>query len=169
MAKQFFPFRFVSRLSAIKGNFFSTIVYLPDEIISRLPEGRVRTEGFLNGVPFAAAPQYKKDRKRYFIVSSTLRKAAGIKEGDKVDVTFKLVDAKKVNIPEELKVVLQQDDEAREVWQTFTSGMQRNFIIYVNGGRSTDTKIKRALESMEKAKRQPSYFQPKKNKNKGAG
>jgi uncharacterized protein YdeI (YjbR/CyaY-like superfamily) len=95
-------------------------------------------------------------------VSSSLRKAAGIKEGDKVEVMFKLVDPDKVNIPKELKAVLQQDDEAMKVWQTFTSGMQRNFIIYVNSAKSTDAKIKRALESMEKAKRQPTYFQPKK-------
>lgn len=164
MAKQFFPFRFVSRLSPTKGNFISTVIYLPDEIVSRLPEGRVRTEGVLNGAPFALAPQYKKDGSRFFIVSSSLRKAAGVKEGDKVEVMFKLVDPDKVNLPEALKAVLQQDDEAMKVWQTFTSGRQRNFIIYVNSARSTDAKIKRALESMEKAKRQPAHFQPKKGK-----
>jgi bifunctional DNA-binding transcriptional regulator/antitoxin component of YhaV-PrlF toxin-antitoxin module len=164
MAKQSFPFRFVSRLSPMKGNFISTVIYLPDEIVSRLPEGRVRAEGVLNGAPFALAPQHKKDGSRFFIVSSGLRKAAGIKEGDKVEVMFKLVDSDKVNIPEELKVVLQQDEQAMKVWKTFSSGMQRNFIIYVNSARSIDTKIKRALESMEKAKRQPAYFQAKKGK-----
>jgi hypothetical protein len=164
MAKQLFPFRFVSELYPMKGNFISTVIYLPDEIVSRLPEGRVRTEGLLNGVPFALAPQHKKDGSRFFIVSSSLRKAAEINEGDKVEVRFKLVDPDKVNIPRELKIVLQQDEEAMKVWQTLTSGMQRNFIIYINSARSTDTKIKRALESMEKAKRQPAYFQRKKGK-----
>jgi hypothetical protein len=165
MAKPLFPFRFVSRLSPMKGNFISTVIYLPDEIVSQVPEGRVRTEGVLNGIPFALAPQHKKnDGSRFFIVSSSLRKAAGIKEGDKVEVMFRLVDPDKVNIPKELKAVLQQDDEAMRVWETFTSGMQRNFIIYVNSAKSTDVKIKRALEAMEKAKRQPAYFQPKKGK-----
>jgi hypothetical protein len=164
MAKQLFPFRFVGRLSPMKVNFISTVIYLPDEIVSQLPEGRVRTEGVLNGVPFALAPQYKNDGSRFFIVSSTLRKAAGIKEGDKVEVMFKLVDPDKVNIPEELQAVLEQDDEAMKVWQSLTSGMQRNFIIYVNSAKSTDAKIKRALESMEKAKRKPAHFQPKKGK-----
>jgi hypothetical protein len=164
MAKQLFPFRFVSRLSSMKVNFISTVIYLPDEIVSQLPEGRVRTEGVLNGVSFALAPQHKNDGSRFFIVSASLRKAASIKEGDKVEVMFKLVDPDKVNIPEELQAVLEQDDEAMKVWQSFTSGMQRNFIIYVNSAKSADAKIKRALESMEKAKRKPVHFQPKKGK-----
>src|SRR5688500_594052 len=92
MAKRFSFYRFKTILSSAKGNFISTVIYLPDDIIAALPKGRVRTKGTINGAPFALAPQYKKDGSRFFSVSGPLRRAARIKSGDAVEVIFKLVD-----------------------------------------------------------------------------
>lgn len=145
-------FHFKSILSPIKGTFLNTVIYLPKDIVVALPKGRVRTKGTINGAAFALAPQYKKDGSRYFSVSSALRKAAKIKEGDSVEVKFRLVDPKIVDIPEELEAVLEQDEEAKKVWDTFTLGMQRSLIHYVTSVKNVDSRIKRSLELMEKAK-----------------
>jgi len=157
MPKKDFHFR--SKLSPIKGTFLNTVIYLPKDIVNALPKGRVRTKGTINGAAFALAPLYKKDGSRFFTVSAALRKAAKIKEGDAVEVNFRLVDPKIVDMPEELEVVLEQDEEAKKIWDTFTKGMQRSLIHYVTSVKNVDSRIKRSLELVEKAKTRSLNFQ----------
>lgn len=145
-------FQFSTTLSNSKGNFISTVIYLPHGIVDMLPKGRIRAKGTMNGAAFALAPQYKKDGSRFFTVSATLRKAAKIKAGDKVDVIFKLVDKDEIEIPEELEAVLSQDEKAKRAWEKLTSGRQRDVIIYVTSVKNTDSRISRALQSIEKVK-----------------
>lgn len=157
MPKKDFHFR--SKLSPFKGTFLNTVVYLPESIVKVLPKSRVRVRGTINGAPFALAPQYKKDGSRFFSVSAALRKAAKIKEGDSVEVKFRLVDPEIVDIPEELEAVLEQDDEAKKVWNTFTKGMQRSLIHYITSVKNVDSRIKRSLELVQKAKTRSLNFQ----------
>jgi hypothetical protein len=157
-------FRFKSKLSPIKATFLNTVIYLPEDIVKALPKGRIRTKGTINGAAFALAPQYKKDGSRFFSVGAALRKAAKIKEGDVVDVKFRMVDADIVDIPEELEVVLEQDEEGKKVWDTFTKGMQRSLIIYVTSVKNVDSRIKRSLELVAKAKSRSLSIQKQKAK-----
>ena len=152
MGKGRTAFKFSTTLSNAKGNFISTVIYLPKEIVDMLPKGRIRTKGAMNGAVFALAPQYKKDGSRFFTVSSSLRKAAKIKAGDKVEVIFRLVGKDEIEMPEELEAVLSQDEKAKSVWKELTSGRQRDVIIYVTSVKNTDTRISRALQSIEKVK-----------------
>lgn len=163
MAKGKTTFRFSTTLSSAKGNFISTVIYLPKKIVDALPKGRIRTRGTINGISFALAPQYKKDGSRFFTVSSGLRKSAKIKAGDEVEVIFKIVGKDEVEIPEELEAVLLQDDKAMSSWNGLTSGMQRNVIIYVTAVKNVDSRISRALQSIEKVK--AGVLSPKKTKN----
>ena len=165
MPKVATTFEFKTKLSTAKGNFISTVIYLPPAVVKALPKGRVRTKGTLNGVPFALAPMYKKDGMRYFTVSGPLRRTAKIEAGDPVHVKFRLVDPDVIEIPEELEAVLAQDDEALEVWNTFTTGMQRSLIHYITSVKNVDSRIKRSLELMQKAKTRTLSAQ--KNKTKG--
>lgn len=157
-------FRFTAKLTPVKWLFMNTVIFLPEDVIDTLPNGRVRTKGTLNGAPFALAPQSKKEQGRYFSVSAPLRKAAKIKAGDKVEVIFKLVDPDAVDTPEELEAVLAQDEEARKVWDEFTPGMQRSLIIYITSVKNVDSRIKRSLELAEKAKARQLGFQKAKAK-----
>jgi uncharacterized protein YdeI (YjbR/CyaY-like superfamily) len=125
---------------------------LPEEIIEQLPKGRVRVKGTFNGAPFSLAVQHLKDGKYYFSVSAPLRKAARIKPGEKGEVTFKIVDPDKIEIPEELEAVLAQDDLAMKAWKKLTTGYQRSLIHYVTSVKNVDSRIKRSLQLMEKAK-----------------
>lgn len=129
-----------------------TAIFLPDDIVSKLPPGRVRMEGTFNGARFALAVQNLKDGSRYFSVGGPLRRAARIKEGDKVNVVCKIVDPDKVDIPEELEAVLEQDDLARQTWDGLTRGYQRSLIHYVTSVKNVDSRINRAIELMNRAK-----------------
>ena len=146
-------YSFETRLKTVHGSFTHTIIVVPDKIMASLPvKGRIRTKGTMNKTPFALAIQYKKDGSRYFMVSAQLRRQAKLGSGDPVKVKFWLVDPDVVDLPEELQAVLEQDTEALKKWNTFTKGLQRGLTHYVNSVKNVDSRIKRALEIMEKAK-----------------
>ena len=146
-------FRFDARLSEIDGVFLKTAIYLPEDVIKRLPAGRVRVKGLCNGAPFALAVLHLKDGSRYFAVSAALRKAAGVRVGDPVKMSFTLVDPDKLEIPEELGAVLEQDDDARKAWDKLTPGYRRSLVHYITSVKNVDSRIKRSLDLLNRAKR----------------
>jgi hypothetical protein len=145
-------FKFITTLAPIDGVFMKTAIFLPQDVIRQLPKGRVRAKGIFNGAPFSLAVQHVQDGGWYFSVSAPLRKAAGIKIGDKVEVAFELVDPDLLDIPEELEALLQQDENALKAWQKLTTGYQRSLIHYITSVKNVDSRIKRSLLLMEKAK-----------------
>lgn len=80
-----------------------------------------------------------------------------------VDVKFSIV-SDKVEIPQELQAVLEQDPEGMKVWQSITPGLQRGLCHYVNAVKNVDSRITRAIFLVNKAK-QGAYSKPSKKKN----
>jgi hypothetical protein len=144
--------RFEAKLSEIDSVFIKTAVFLPREVVRKLPKGRVRVQGTFNGAPFALAVQRLKDGSRYFSVGAPLRKAAHIKLGDTVKIVCKIVDPDKLDIPEELEAVLAQDDLAKKAWDKLATGYRRSLIHYVTAVKNVDSRIKRSLDLLNKAK-----------------
>lgn len=145
-------FRFTAPLSPVKAALINSVIFVPRNVVSQLPGGRVRVKGTFNGAPFALAVQHMKDGSRYFSVGAPLRRAARIQPGDKVNVIFKIVDPDKVDIPEELGAVLEQDPDARVAWNNLTTGYQRSLIHYVTSVKNIDSRIDRSLKLLERAK-----------------
>ena len=166
MAEKKRKFEFDGKLSSIDGVFLKTAIFLPEAIIRKLPAGRVRVKGLCNNAPFALAVLHLKDGARYFAVSAHLRKAAGIAVGDHVNVRFTIVDPDKLDMPEELEAVLAQDDDARTAWDRFTTGYQRSLIHYITSVKNVDSRIKRSLELLDRAKRGDLHGQQKRGKDK---
>jgi uncharacterized protein YdeI (YjbR/CyaY-like superfamily) len=129
-----------------------TAIFLPADIVRKLPPGRIRMEGTINGAFFALAVQNLRDGSRYFSVGAPLRKAARIEEGDKVKVICKIVDPDKVDLPEELEAVLEQDELARKTWDELTTGFQRSLVHYITSVKNVDSRINRALDLINRAK-----------------
>lgn len=154
-------FSFETKLSEIDHLFIKTVIILPAQVVQKLPKGRVRVKGKANGAPFALAVQNLKDGSRYFSVSASLRKAANVRPGSKVKVSFQIVDPDKLDIPEELEAVLAQDDLAREAWDKLTTGYQRSLIHYVTSVKNVDSRIKRAIDLMNRAKAGQLHVQKK--------
>lgn len=141
-----------------------TVIFLPEDVVTKLPKGRVRVKGRFNGADFALAVQRMKDGSRFFSVSAPLRKAAAIRAGDKVRVFFKIVDPDTLDIPEELEAVLAQDDEARMAWNTLTPGYQRSLIHYITSVKNVDSRIRRSFDLLERARAGLLHGQTKKRK-----
>jgi hypothetical protein len=155
-------FEFTTSLSDIDAVFMKTAIFLPANIVTELPTGRLRVKGTMNGAPFALAVQNLKDGSRYFSVGAPLRKAARVNVGERVVVKFKIVDPNVVEVPEELDAVLQQDPLAMKAWSKLTQGYQRGLIHYVTSVKNVDSRIKRAIDLMERAKAGSLHGQKKK-------
>jgi hypothetical protein len=145
-------FSFEARLSEYKDMLVSTVVEVPLDIIKKLPGGRVRVEGKLNQVPFNLAIQSKKNGPKYLSVSQAMRKSAKVKSGDKVKVSFVIVNPDKLDLPEEMEAVLAQDNEGAKKWNKLTVGLQRSLVHYINSSKNVDVRIERALFLINKVK-----------------
>lgn len=161
-------FSFSGKLEPADGVLAQAAVFLPKEVIKELPKGRVRAKGTFNQAAFALGVQYKKDGARFFVVSHVLRKAAGIRMGDRVEVKFKLVDPEKVDLPEELEAVLTQDDEGLKAWNTIKPGLQRGIIHFITSTKNIDLRIKRAIQLVDRAKTGTLHSQTKKRNKRSA-
>ena len=103
-------------------------------------------QGAINGIPFNLAPRPLADGSRYLTIGNSLRKELKIKLGDPVVVEFVLVDPDLLEVPQELQAALDFDEDALRFWQQYSTGLQRSLVHYINSAKSTETKIKRALE-----------------------
>lgn len=145
-------FSFETRLVAYEDTLVNTVVELPADVVKKLPTGRVRVEGKLNAVPFNLGVQFKKSGARYLSISQAMRKSAKIKLGDKVKVSFEIVDPDKLELPEEMEAVLAQDEVGAKLWNKLTVGLQRSLVHYINSTKNVDLRIERALYLLNKVK-----------------
>lgn len=128
-------------------------VIVPQEIVDQLPAGsRIRTKGTVQGVEFALAIQNLGTGEKYFTTSKGLLKQAGLLEGQMAHFQFELADPDELHVPVEMEEMLLQDIEAKSIWDTFTSGKKRSLLHYVSSAKSSDTRIKRALDLCMKMK-----------------
>ncbi|MBX2896039.1 MAG: DUF1905 domain-containing protein [Cyclobacteriaceae bacterium] len=145
-------FSFETRLIEYDDMLVSTVVELPADVINKLPSGRVRVEGNLNAVPFNLGVQFKKGGARYLSISQAMRKAGKLKPGDKVKVSFEIVDSDKLELPEEIEAALAQDEAGAKLWNKLTVGLQRSLVHYINSTKNVDLRIERALYLLNKVK-----------------
>ena len=153
-------YKFTGRLEALDAVSTNYGITVPEEILASLPAAkRYRVKGFMNKTSFALAINSLKGGFKYFAIGSPLRKTCKIRQGEDVEVSFYLVDPNVVDLPEELIEVLAQDEEGNKLWQSFKPGMQRSLAYYVNSVKNTDSRIKRALELIHKAKTRTLFSQ----------
>jgi hypothetical protein len=82
----------------------------------------------------------------------TLKKFSGV-YSEEVDVTLKRDESEHgYEIPEEFAELLAQDEAGRAEWEKLTPGAQRSYLYYLNTGKSVDTRIKRALVILQRAR-----------------
>jgi hypothetical protein len=81
------------------------------------------------------------------IVGRSLLRDAGAAEGYPVEVViWPDPDPEVVDLCAEFLAVLAEDPVARKRYDELTLGMKRSFALYVNGGKRSETRIKRSLE-----------------------
>ena len=87
----------------------------------------------------------------FIIVAKKHLKPLGKKAGD--EVYFKIHEDPNplgVEVPEVLKVLLDQDPEARAIYEAVSDGLKRSLIHYIKPVKDLDLQVKRILETLEK-------------------
>jgi hypothetical protein len=146
-------FTFSGIVESVRFNLTTTAVFLPHHIIADLPRGtRLKAIGIMNGAPFSLSLLYRKDSGKYFPISAALRRAANIEAGDAVNVTFRIIEPEKVELPPTHETVLCEDDKARKIWRKLTIRVQKVLDDYILAARNIDMRMRRALDNVKKAR-----------------
>ena len=166
--KSVFDFHFYGILENASSNMFvSGIIQVPQHILSQLTkENRIRVSGrFQQELAFNLAIQNKKSGERYLCLNASSIKSLKLKVGESILVEFSIADPNHLVIPEEFAEVILQDELGRQIFESFTVGYRRSILHYVSSAKSSDTRIKRSIEMIEKAK-MGNFEMQKRNKSK---
>lgn len=82
----------------------------------------------------------------YIFLNAELRKKLKVDEGDSLTVAIEEDTSEYgMPLPEELQVLLDQDDEGREAFHKLTPGKQRTLIYWVGGVKNPEKRMTKAL------------------------
>ena len=148
------PVSFTASLSPIDGPMIHHVIVVPEEVakLFRQDKGAVRILCSIKGqaeFPCALNPRGKD----YMIIASLIL----IRQHKLLlTVPFPVSIRTDLNngllLPEELEEVLEQDDWGKQLFEALLPGKKRGLIYYIRTAKSTDTRIKRALDIIEKLK-----------------
>lgn len=119
-----------------------------------LKAGQKRLVCLLNGThELHCAIMSKKEGGHFIVLGAGICKKAKIRQGSIVETVFTVDNSTyQFDMPEELKEVLDTDEEADKIFHALTPGNQRGLIHLVSLLKSTDKRIERALLIAEKIK-----------------
>lgn len=98
----------------------------------------------------------KGDGRGLIIINKKRQKKWGVNIGDEVSATIELDHSKYgAEMPEELEALLEQDCAGLNAFEGITAGQQRYIINYVDGVKSIQKRIDRAIMLIENLKTMP--------------
>ncbi len=129
-------------------------VFLPRDIADHLAqEGIKRILVHTQGQVFKRAAISDGQGGRYIMTGKDVLQKLGCGIGHMLDIRIEVdPDPDAVDLPEELEVVLEQDEEFAKYFFGITKGRQRSYAYFVTTAKTMDTRIKRSLELAYKAK-----------------
>lgn len=134
-----------------------TCITVPKEIVEAIGGFGTRVMCSINGnEKIHSGIMGKGDGDGYIIINKTNQKKWGI--GANVELQAALEpDTSKygMKVPEELEALLEQDREGAEAFEAITPGRQRFIINHVDGVKSSQKRIDRAITMIENLKTMP--------------
>ena len=132
---------------------------VPDEIAAKFKAAGVRRLiAVINGHTRKRALQSHADGGSFLIVGGDLLKTCGLKLRSTTTVSLSPdPEPDALDMPDAFALVLEQDDEARTRWDTFTIGRQRSLLHYISSAKQEATQIKRSWELAEKIRTHSLY------------
>lgn len=121
---------------------------VPDEVAEQLHADSIRRLiVWINGYEIMRGLQGGVENGSFLVVGLGLLKEAGVGLGDRVSVVLTPdPEPDRIDLCDELLIVLEQDDDAKARWDTLTLGKQRGLAYHVGSAKREDTRIKRALD-----------------------
>ncbi|HMB57665.1 MAG TPA: YdeI/OmpD-associated family protein [Arenimonas sp.] len=118
---------------------------LPAAASKQLPSrSQVTVDGTLAGQPFQATLEPDGAGGHWLRVDAVLCTAAGVAEGDKVELTITPVEKEpEPTVPADLKKALTGNAEAKATWDDITPVARRDWIAWITSGKKAETRVKR--------------------------
>jgi Bacteriocin-protection, YdeI or OmpD-Associated/Domain of unknown function (DUF1905) len=159
MAAGKLAFRFTSQVVRLDQAMPFHILPVPDEIAAAWKKARVRRlTGTVNGHAINRALMNHAGGGSFLIVNRDFMKEAGISLKTPAVLAFQPDPTPdRLDMPEEFRLALDQDDAARARWDTVTPGRQRSLLVYITGAKTEPTRIKRALDLAQKIRTHSLY------------
>ena len=147
-----YHYQFEATIECIKyGRMFYGGVFLPDTLLSELPQARergFRLVGEVGGVMSEFGLMAVKTR-RYIVLSKDFLAQAKLQRGDEVVFRFSPVDPNRVEVPMELEQALQTHRTADTIWKKLSAGKRREFANRVASAARETTRQKRVYQLIE--------------------
>jgi hypothetical protein len=131
-----------------------TILQIPESESIKLPSrGQVMVKGTINGTPIHTALEPDGKWSHWLKVDEAMGRAIGAGAGDSVEVAIESTkDWPEPDIPEDLQVALDADVQAYDFWKAVTTMARWEWIRWINGTKSSETRAKRIRVSLSKLK-----------------
>ncbi len=138
---------FVTKLSKFDSNVYQYHLPVPEEIAQNFIEGENRRIiCTLNGVHKWHAALMKAQDYWFILVNKAIMEKLGLTQN--VDVKVELEKDHStygLEMPDELQVLFEQDEDAYSYFKNLTMGKQRSLIYIVGKYKSSDSRLRKAL------------------------
>jgi Bacteriocin-protection, YdeI or OmpD-Associated/Domain of unknown function (DUF1905) len=119
-------------------------------------KGRVPVKGTINGFSFRSSLMNMGDG-HMMVVNAQLRAGAQCRGGDTVAVVMELDEEKRtVEVPSDLKKIIDRDPKAREAWPKLSFTHQKEYVKSIEDAKKPETREKRIatmLDTLRKGQR----------------
>jgi hypothetical protein len=145
-----------------KGRSWSFLL-LPNAASAKLPtRGMTSVEGTINEHPFRATLEPDGQRSHWLKVSSKLREAAGVQEGEVVALAIMpAAKQSEPTLPMDLRKALAAAPAARALWTEITPAARRDWIQWITSAKRVETRARRienACDMLASGKRRVCCF-----------
>jgi len=126
-----------------------TFVELPNSVVAALGKPPLAVCGTIAGAPFRGTAAHGEGVVRV-PVDADLRKRAGVKCGDRIEVSLEIDPNPRLpDIPQELQALLDADPELADAWQALAPSCRRAWAQYVADAKRSETRARRASRAPE--------------------
>lgn len=116
-------------------------------------KSQVRVKGTVNGVQYKSSLMPNGDGTYFLVVNKSIRDAAGVSSGDSVYVVMERdTDIREVIVPDDLKNVLETDENTKENFEQLSYSHKKEFVDWIEQAKREETRVKRIETTLRKIK-----------------
>lgn len=128
-----------------------SIILVPEKFAMELEkQDHLRVKAIFNRTETAHISIKKRQGEFYIVVNNKIRKALKIADNHRVEVNLETDKSKYgMPMPQELELMLAEEETASEFFENLTPGKQRSLIHIVSTVKNTDSRIRKAQAIVE--------------------
>lgn len=138
---------FLGKLEKLDSNLWQYHIPVPEDIATKYTEHNSRrVYCTFNGLIKSQCALMKAKHYWYVLLNKKIRYELAVEEGDTIKITLEKDHSEYGHeVPEEFQVMMDQDVEGNEYFQSLTPGKQRALIYLVTQVKSSDNRLKKTL------------------------